>query len=356
VNALAPIQTDEFEVVQRTARMLAISAYFDAKGDSPQAIAQVATKILAGRELGFGPFAAVQGIHIISGKPAVGANLMAAAVKGSGRYDYRVRKMADDEVVIEFFAVAAGKRESLGESSFTLKDAQAAAVTNNPTWKKFPRNMLFARAMSNGVRWYCPDVFSGNAVYVPEELGATVDDNGDVIETTGHVVMEPRTNGTPAHESAPLTADVDMGMGASSDANPFDDAPWYAQAKATLSNGVAKLADAMLQEHRNSAGPCSAQQYGYLVGLVDSTIKDATGAADGHKRVLAVVCQSDISKSNRPGDAIANKLLNRLATHVKDGATGDKLPNPDYSQPVADAIVTIYRAAEAASTPKLIEA
>ena len=226
MNQLAPIQTDEFEVVQRTARMLAISAYFDAKGDSHQAIAQVATKILAGRELGFGPFAAVQGIHIISGKPAVGANLMASAVKGSGRYDYRVKKMADDEVVLEFFAVANGKRESLGESSFTLKDAQAAAVTNNPTWKKFPRNMLFARAMSNGVRWYCPDVFSGNAVYVPEELGANVDDNGDVIETTGHVVMEqPRANGSaPAHDAAPLSADVDLGMGESSDANPFTDA------------------------------------------------------------------------------------------------------------------------------------
>ena len=369
MNALAPIQTDEFEIVQRTARMLAISAYFDAKGDSPQAIAQVATKILAGRELGFGPFAAVNGIHIISGKPAVGANLMASAVKGSGRYDYRVKKMADDEVVIEFFAVAAGKRESLGESSFTLKDAQAAAVTNNPTWKKFPRNMLFARAMSNGVRWYCPDVFSGNAVYVPEELGANVDDNGDVIETTGHVVMEqPRANGSaPAHDAAPLSADVDMGMaqrppaakGESSDANPFVQplpAPWYAQAKAALSTGVAKLADVMLQDHRNSTGPCSAQQYGYLVGLLDSTIKDATGATDGHKRVLAVVCQSDISKSNRPGDAIANKLLNRLATHVKDGATGDKLPNADFSQPVSDAIVTIYRAAEAVSTPSLLAA
>ena len=28
--------------------------------------------------------------------------------------------------------------------------------------------MLFARAISNGVKWYCPDVFGG-PVYVPEE-------------------------------------------------------------------------------------------------------------------------------------------------------------------------------------------
>jgi hypothetical protein len=41
--------------------------------------------------------------------------------------------------------------------------------------------MLFARAMSNGVRWYCPDVFSGAPTYTPEELGADVTESGDVI-------------------------------------------------------------------------------------------------------------------------------------------------------------------------------
>jgi len=41
--------------------------------------------------------------------------------------------------------------------------------------------MLFARAMSNGVRWYCPDVMNGSAVYTPEELGADVDQDGNVI-------------------------------------------------------------------------------------------------------------------------------------------------------------------------------
>jgi hypothetical protein len=36
--------------------------------------------------------------------------------------------------------------------------------------------MLFARAMSNGCKWYTPDVFNG-PVYVPEEMQAvTVED------------------------------------------------------------------------------------------------------------------------------------------------------------------------------------
>jgi hypothetical protein len=47
---------------------------------------------------------------------------------------------------------------------------------------KFPRNMLFARCISNGVKWFCPDIFLGAPVYTPEELGATVDRDGTVIE------------------------------------------------------------------------------------------------------------------------------------------------------------------------------
>ena len=67
------------------AETLALSNYFDAKGNNPVALAQIATKILAGREMGYGPFASVNGIHIIQGRPSVSANLMAAAVKASGR-------------------------------------------------------------------------------------------------------------------------------------------------------------------------------------------------------------------------------------------------------------------------------
>jgi hypothetical protein len=42
--------------------------------------------------------------------------------------------------------------------------------------------MLFARAISNGVKWYCPDVFSG-PVYVPEEMPS-------VTEEVSHVVVD----------------------------------------------------------------------------------------------------------------------------------------------------------------------
>jgi hypothetical protein len=117
-------------------------------------------------------------IYIIQGRPSLGANLMASAVKRHPQYDYRVRKMNDAACEIEYFQRNGEKWDSLGISAFTLDDARKAGTKN---LDKFPRNMLFARAMSNGVRWYCPDVF-GTAVYTPEEMGAETSEDGAIID------------------------------------------------------------------------------------------------------------------------------------------------------------------------------
>lgn len=150
--------------------MLAKSGYFpDAK-----TAAQCGVKVLAGIENGIGTFAAMNGIHIIKGRTSMGANLMAAAVKRSPKYNYRVREHSDKVCEIEFFE----KGESIGVAQFTEADAKKAQTQN---MQKFPKSMLFARCMSNGVRWYCPDVFDC-PVYTPEELGADVDEQGNVME------------------------------------------------------------------------------------------------------------------------------------------------------------------------------
>lgn len=132
-------------------------------------MAKAFVKIQAGQEIGIAPFQAMSGIHIIQGKPTIGAGIMASKIKGSGKYDYQVKQQDENACVIEFFE---GKK-SLGISSFTREEAIKAGTQN---MGKYPKNMLFARAISNGLKWYTPDVFSG-AVYTPEEFNAV--DNGD---------------------------------------------------------------------------------------------------------------------------------------------------------------------------------
>lgn len=234
-TALAVIQPDELDTIQRTAKLLAASGFFNAQ-DGITGMAQVAAKILAGRELGFGPFAAVNGIHIIQGKPAVGANLMAAAVRAHPRYDYRVKELTDKACELEFL----DNGKVAGNSRFTLEDAAAAELSsgkNAATWKKYARNMLFARAMSNGVRWYAPDIFTGNVVYVPEELGAEVDGEGNVIEVTPRVVDTTTGEITTSHQQ-----DVSFD-------NPFDEPAAQEPTRVLASQGKRNRVHALGMEY-----------------------------------------------------------------------------------------------------------
>jgi len=179
VNELVSYQDktlSTYDEVERAAKAMAASGFFN---DTKQA-SQAVVKILAARELGLGPFAGMNGVNIIQGKPAFSANIMAACVKRSGRYNYRVSEMTDKNCTIEFMECLGGKWTTSGVSSFTIDDARKAGTKN---LDKFPRNMLFARAMSNGVRWYCPDVMNGSVVYTPEELGAETDMDGNVVRT-----------------------------------------------------------------------------------------------------------------------------------------------------------------------------
>lgn len=130
--------------------------------------AQAVVRILAGQEIGIPPFAAISGIHIIQGKPTIGAGLMASRVKGSGKYDYKVKEQTDKLCSIDFLQ----NGQVIGNSTFTIEDAKKAQTKN---LDKFPRNMLFARAMSNGVKWFTPDIFAG-PVYVPEEMTNITED------------------------------------------------------------------------------------------------------------------------------------------------------------------------------------
>lgn len=158
------------QIIASTQDALSIGDIFHKSGMFPDIkTSQMAVvKIMAGREMGISPFAAMGGIHIISGKATIGAGLMAARVKSFGKYDYKVVKHDDTICSIDFYQ---GK-EKLGNSTFTIADAKRAETKNI---HKFPKNMLFARALSNGVKWFTPDIYE-QPVYVPEEMDTVVED------------------------------------------------------------------------------------------------------------------------------------------------------------------------------------
>jgi hypothetical protein len=149
-------------------------------------VSQAVVRILAGKEIGIEPFSAMSNIYIIQGKTVLSANIMANRVRASGKYDYVVKQLDDKGCVLDFISLPS--KSLLGTSSFTAADAMKAQTKNVD---KFPRNMFFARAISNGVKWFASDVFD-RPIYVPGELDEPTIDTPATI-TTG----APGTGTTP---------------------------------------------------------------------------------------------------------------------------------------------------------------
>jgi len=198
VNKELVVQND-FDTLQRQANALYSSGYFKDVNSKAKAI----VKVMAGAELGLPPFASMSGIHIIKGKPVLGANIIATLVKNDPRYDYWV-KLHDNEICTLVWEEN-GKR--LGECSFTIEEAKNAGLTDKDNWKNYASDMLFARAVSRGARRFAPGIFGGVPVYTPDEFNVSVDSEGYI---EGTVESLPAPQGGSAGYEVVETFDTDL--------------------------------------------------------------------------------------------------------------------------------------------------
>lgn len=203
--------SDAIQIARHIGQIQTLGQTLVKSGLLPQAVrtpeAAVAI-ILKGRELGIPPMQALSHIHVISGKPTLSAELMLAMVMKAGHEVWIVATNAQRCEI-------AGKRKgSTREQSltFSMEDAQRAGVLNNPTWKKYPDAMLRARAISAFCRMFAPDVLMG-ASYTPEELGADVDESGEVITVEAspakrRAALEPEVVEEPPEQPPSIDPDV----------------------------------------------------------------------------------------------------------------------------------------------------
>jgi hypothetical protein len=161
------LQVSSVDDLARLARVFAASGLFGRAGNQETQVAECAIRLMAGMEAGFSPFASATGVHIINGKPAFSANLLAQAVRRHPDYDYRVLEKTATVCRIKFLS----RGEVLGEELFTIEMAERAGLLKNPTWRSYPEAMLFSRALTAGMRTHCPDALGGHPAYTPEELG-----------------------------------------------------------------------------------------------------------------------------------------------------------------------------------------
>ena len=126
------------------------------------------------------PAIAMRDYHVIQGRPALKADAMLARFQQvGGKVDW---KEYTDETVTGLFSHPQGG--SL-EVTWTLSKAKLIGIANKDNWKNYPRAMLRARCVSEGIRSVYPGCVVG--VYTPEE---TQDFTPPVVRTEPKAVPE----------------------------------------------------------------------------------------------------------------------------------------------------------------------
>ena len=112
---------------------------------------------------GLHPAIAMRDFHVIQGRPALKADAMLARFQQAG--GAVTWKEYTDEKVTGLFSHPQGGSLEL---SWTLAQAKSIGIANKDNWKNYPRAMLRARVISEGIRSVFPGCVVG--VYTPEEV------------------------------------------------------------------------------------------------------------------------------------------------------------------------------------------
>ncbi len=124
------------------------------------------------------------GLYSLHGKVEMTSQMMNQLIRQAG---HSVRKDArsDDNVCILI-----GKRADTGDDwceSFSIEEAKRAGIYKEQgTWGKYPRDMLFARALSRLARQLFPDVIKG--CYVKGELSEEDEYEIETIQSKPEII------------------------------------------------------------------------------------------------------------------------------------------------------------------------
>jgi hypothetical protein len=160
-HAIVPVQqAPAFQLteIEKIATSIARGGLFGSK--DPYA---VLTLCLLAQAEGQHPAVVFRDYDLIQGKPAKKAEAMLRDfIGGGGKVTWN---RLDDECAEAVFSHPQGGEVTI---NWTLDRAKTAGLGGKDMWKKYPRQMLRSRVVSEGVRTVYPNATSG--LYVPEEV------------------------------------------------------------------------------------------------------------------------------------------------------------------------------------------
>jgi hypothetical protein len=152
-NQLIPIND-----IERMAGAIAKSGLFGVK-NSDQAFALMCVA----QAEGLHPAIAARDYHVISGRPTLKADAMLARFQTAGG-SVKWKELTEAKATATFTHPQGGSVEI----TWSIEMAKRAGLLKNPTWSAYPRSMLRARCVSEGIRTVFPGVVAG--YYTPEEI------------------------------------------------------------------------------------------------------------------------------------------------------------------------------------------
>lgn len=168
-----------------------------------------------GLEVGMPPMQAFSQINVIKGKPTISAEGMQYLIrKNCPKAKIEILERTKEKCHLR----ATRPGETPVEFTWTLDDAKTAQLLSNPSWTKYPKNMLFARALSDMARSVFPDCIAGIS-YTAEEMGAEVDEEGHII----NVEFVPVKNDVEDKKTKEQSSSADQ-TEKKVEGNPFDPA------------------------------------------------------------------------------------------------------------------------------------
>jgi hypothetical protein len=124
---------------------------------------QAMSLMLIAQAEGLHPAIAARDYHIIQGRPSLKSDALLARFQANGGKIEWI-EYTDQAVAAKVSHPAGG----VVEIRWTFQMAERAGLTKNATWRQYPRQMLRARVISEGVRAVFPGVAVG--VYTSEEV------------------------------------------------------------------------------------------------------------------------------------------------------------------------------------------
>ena len=207
-----------YQEMEKMAAVIANSGLFGVKNP----VQALALMLVAASE-GLHPATAARDYHVIQGRPALKADAMLAKFQAAGgKVEWHEYGATSCKAT---FSHPQGGKVTI---EWTFEMAKAAGLTGKDVWKQYPRAMLRARVISEGIRTVYPAVLCG--MYAPEEVRDMVD-----VDGTAEVAPDYPQQATPPEPKYDFEA-------AEAAINSFDDdamlAQWLAQER--IKNGWKK--------------------------------------------------------------------------------------------------------------------